>query len=116
MKKHLEIIQDWTTLGLIVDGKPVSKTKFKQLAEVMKYGSGQRAINVAYFYTHPKEMCYQFDNGLYGDTKATVLNQAYEDFIEVIEGNMESFNDGEVVYGNSGLPLAYSQIYVKNRG
>jgi hypothetical protein len=115
MKKLELVIQDWTFLGLIVDGKPISKAKFKKLADIHTYGRGRNNLKVLYFYTHPKAMCYAFYPSFSGDTITNIVNAAYKRFIKVVEGNFAPFGNEDIVFGNSGLPLSYSKITVRGK-
>lgn len=108
---HDVVVKEWTDLGLIVDGKPVSKTKFKEWFDVHTYGRGQGAIRVGYVGV-PREVMFQFISER-GTTKAELLNSSYQRFIEVINGNVEPFDP---IYcwisrGNSGIPISFGHIY-----
>jgi hypothetical protein len=109
---HDVVVAEWTKLGLIVDGKPVSKTAFKQWFDVHTYGRGKTALRVGYIGI-PREVMYQFFPIERYTKKATLEKEAYNFFIEVIKGNVEAFDPifTKIVRGNSGIPISYGQIY-----
>ena len=113
--EEYKTIENFETLGLIVNDKPISKTKFKQLATVYTYGRGRNNLKCVYFYTNPKEMMYQFCGLWAGDTKKEVLDYAYDNFIKITQGDWSPWVDEDVNFGNSGLPIGYAKIYTKNR-
>ena len=47
---HCKILEELETLGLTVNGKPITKTAFKKLGGVHQYNSGKKMLNVIFFY------------------------------------------------------------------
>ena len=107
---HQQIISDWITLGLIVNGKPISKTAFKKLASVHQYGNNN--LRIIFFYIHPKELMYGFYPPIRG-TKAKNLDSAYDRFVKTFEGWMDYIDNAVIQRGNSGIPIGYGDIYMK---
>jgi len=105
-KRHFEL------LGLTEDGKPVSKNKFKNLADVHTYkGHGSKLI-VHYFHGF-----FNGDKVLYGfypifnkDTKVNCLNNAYRMFIDFLNGESDDFDCGDIQFGNMGIRLSYGSL------
>lgn len=111
---HARVLRDFKTLSLIDNNnKPISKTLFKSAFFQQVFRGRNRVIlYVYYFYTHPKELCYAFYPD--EDKKPTTITQCYNWFLELVNGNMESLDSTDVVFGNSGLPIGnYAQIYAK---
>jgi len=102
---HNRIMRHFTTIGLVKDGKPVSKSKFKALAYAVKYGKGKDSFYVAYFYTHPKECMYRFSPLFSGGNKTVQMTNLYNDFIDLVNGDVEKIDDELIQFGNRGLPL-----------
>jgi hypothetical protein len=103
------IIKEWTEMGLIVDGQPISKTAFKKRLDCHKYGRGRGAFYAGYIGT-PKECLYQF-NTPYAEPKTQFIDTAYSNFVAVCKGTMHPIDDKMICRGNSGYPIAYGEIY-----
>jgi hypothetical protein len=110
---HDVVVKEWTDLGLIVDGKPVNKTKFKEWLDVHKYT--RRGIKPLYlsYIGRPKESLYQFYPSSPQATKTQTVKDAYYYFSETVKGNVIFFDPvlGTVIRGNSGIPISYGKIY-----
>jgi len=102
---HERIMRHFNLIGLIKDGKPVNKTTFKQMANTVKYGKGESSFYVAYFYTHPKECMYRFAPIWGGGSKAVQMTNLYNDFIELVNGDMTNIDNDNIQFGNCGLPF-----------
>jgi len=102
---HERIMRNFTKIGLLVDGKVVNKKTFKELAYTVKYGKGEGSFYVAYFYTHPKECMYRFSPLWAGGTKAVQMINLYNDYIDLVNGNVENIDNDLIQFGNRGLPL-----------
>jgi len=102
-------IVNFTKLGLIVDSKPVSKTAFKSLADVVHYGKGKKGFRMAYF-GHAKECMYMFRPMYKTDNKTKLLNNAYEMFIDFLGGNSDDFDCEDIQFGNGGTPLSMNMF------
>jgi len=112
MKKHftlyIPVLQErLKALGLIVDGKPISKKAFIERAMVHTYGSGKRRLHI-FTIGEYKENCFAF-YPMQG-TKPEEFKQAYEQYVRLVAGDYEAIDDGDIVWGNMGIPLAYGNI------
>ena len=110
---HDIVMREWVELGLITaEHKPMSKPLFANQLDVHTYGKGKNAYRCG-FLGKPKECCYQFNANSTGDNKVVLIEQAYSNYINIINGNVEAFDNGSVVRGNSGYPLSWNEIYWK---
>ncbi|MES2515932.1 MAG: hypothetical protein V4580_17395 [Bacteroidota bacterium] len=109
------VLIHWETLGLIVKGKPVTKTAFKKLADVHTYGYGKRCFNVAYF-RNSKDCMYGFYPQYQGDSQTKTLQYAYENFRAFIDGDSEPFDMKDIQFGNTGIPIGYGDLRVRYTG
>ena len=104
-KRHFEF------LGLTVNGKPVSKSKFKALADVHQYGYGKSMLNMVYFHGFNKDkILYGFYPLCKGDSKARCLKNAYSMFIDFLNGESDDFDCGDIQFGNRGIPIGYGDL------
>lgn len=102
----------FTHLGLLVNDKPVSKSKFKQLADIHPYGHGKKVMNMIYmhgFFDNDR-VIYGFYPALQGDSQAKCINNAYEMFIEFLNGESDDFDCGDIQFGNCGIPIVYGDL------
>jgi hypothetical protein len=110
---HGKILEELEELGLTVSGKPISKTAFKKLGGVHQYNSGKKMLNVIFFYKNSKELLYGFYPTFKGETKADCINSAYERLTGLVGGDMVYVNEDYIQRGNSGIPIAYRNIYIR---
>ena len=106
------IINELTELGVIQNGKLVSKTKFKTLLDFHYYGSGKRK-NIISYLGQPKKLMYQFHNQFTGDNKTTCINYYYNNIKNILLGNMDCIDENDINRGNSGIPLSSRNIYFR---
>ena len=113
---HTIIMDEWEDIGLVKDGKPISKTEFKTFLDYHKFGRGKGSFYCAFVSNnHPKELCYQF-NTFYSDTKPQFTQYSYENYLKVINGDMNSFDNQLICRGNSGIPIGHhAEIYWKDK-
>jgi hypothetical protein len=111
---HDRMMREFKILGLLKDGKPLSKTAFKERMDVHQYGRGQRKLFKGIFGGKMNGMIV-FDCYFQGDTKANFISTAYNDYKDIINGNMTSVDDGQVERGDSGIPIAYGSIYFRKQ-
>jgi hypothetical protein len=97
-------ILNFIKLGLIVDGKPVSKSQFKKLADVHTYGKGKKAFRMAYF-GHTKTGVYMFRPMYKHDNKTKLLDNAYTMFLDFLGGESDDFDCQDIQFGNGGVPV-----------
>ncbi len=103
------ILRDFETLGIIVNGKVISKTAFGKLLDIHQYGKNNKnGFKIAYISTHPKELLYGFFPCFMGESKANTIRSAYQNVLNIIEGNMDCVDDSYVQFGNCGIPIGAS--------
>ena len=110
-----KVIEDWTNLGLIVDGEPISKAGFTKLIDIHQNGRGQNKDFKAYIGNGLSGM-YQMESSFRESGKKTFVNVIYKKFLKVIEGDLEAFDGGSVTsfhFGNSGISLNGQPIYYR---
>jgi hypothetical protein len=110
MRIPIDILnQKLKDLGLITEtGEPISFAKFKKLADIHQYGSGQRRLFII-FVRNSKENMFAF----YPPTtnRPEMLKICYEYLLDTIQTEMkQEFLDGNVQWGNCGIPLAYGDV------
>jgi len=106
-------LREFEQLGVIVNGKIISKTAFKEICHVNQYGrTSKSGFKMGYICTHPKELMYVFMPFFTGDTKAEAINCAYRSVRDVIEGNMQCVEDNYLQRANTGLPLSMGSSHV----
>jgi len=97
-------------LGLIgEDGKVISLSKFKQVADAHPYGRGKNKLYIVYVFKHSRESIFAFypPQG----TKKECLGWAYEYLVDTVESEyMCEWMDGNVMWGNCGIPIGYGNI------
>ncbi len=99
-------------LGLLIDGEPVTKNKFKGLADIHQYGRGKSMLNIIFFhgFFDNDKVMYGFYPICKGDSKARCINNAYDMFIEFLNGESDDFDCGDIQFGNRGIPICYGDI------
>lgn len=111
---HTIIMDELKSIGLVKEnGGAISKAQFKERASVHQYGKGSRMLNVLYFYTHPKECMYGFYPQFRGDSKVKCLNNAYQMYIDLLNGEMDDFDCNDIQRGNSGIPTCYGDLRMR---
>lgn len=106
---HGRMMSQFEALGLIVNGLPVSKTKFTKLADIHEYGTGRKALKVWYF-KNTRDVIWGF-YPMQGN-KTENAAECYEMFTELVGGCMDAIDSGDVAFGNCGLPLAYRALII----
>jgi hypothetical protein len=102
------IMRDWERIGLIKNGKLVSKKGFKELANVHLFGKQTNNLRIIFFGL-PKECMYGF-YPKYRENQAKQLITIYQWCENVIEGNMEYFDFEYIQFGNQGFPIYYRNL------
>ena len=113
--KHFEfaynrIMRHFQQIGLLTnDGKPLSKTAFIKLADIHTYGTGRNSINIWYF-RNSKDVIY----GFYPmqSSKKEQATECYKYYLDLISGEMDCVDCGDVCFGNKGIPLQYGKLGV----
>jgi hypothetical protein len=95
-------------LGLIVNNKAVSFTKFKSIADAHQYGSRGNKIYIV-FYGHPKENMFAFYPPQ--TTKKESMDIAYQYYLTMVENaDINEFTYGNVCWTDRGYPLNYRKV------
>ena len=110
MRIPIEILnQKLKDLGLITEsGEAISFSKFKKLADIHQYGLGKRKVFII-FVRNSKDNIF----GFYPPTcsRPEMLKISYEYLLDTIQTEMkQEFLDGNIQWGNCGIPLAYGDI------
>ena len=108
------IVRDFKQLGLLnADNTKLSKTEFKKLASVHKYGKGKHAMRIIAF------QCVNEKNDriLYGFYPMTgnlteVFNECYQMYLDTVFGNTEHIDNDDIQFGNCGIPISYNSLRV----
>ena len=95
-------------LGLITEkGEPISFAKFKKLVDIHQYGKGNSRLFIIFVGVKENKL------GFYPPTctKPEMLKIAYEYLVDTITTEMkQEYLDGNVQWGNCGIPLAYGNL------
>jgi hypothetical protein len=89
--------------------KPLSKKEFAEKLDIHQYGRGKNRLFILLLRNSIGVM-YGFYP--YTDTKPKMIAQAYKWYTEIIEGNLNSIDDGDVQFGNKGIPIVYGDLGV----
>lgn len=110
MRIPIDILnQKLKDLGLITEtGEPISFAKFKKLADIHRYGNGQRRLFII-FVGKPKENLFAFYPPTC--TRPEMLKISYGYLLDTIQTEMkQEFLDCNVQWGNCGIPLGYGDV------
>lgn len=109
------ILREFEKLGVIVNGKIISKKAFKEICHVNLYGSTvQRGFQIAYICSHPKELMYVFMPYFKHDTKGNTIKNAYQFVLDIMNEDMDCVENNLVQRTNTGLPLKMGYNHVFN--
>lgn len=97
-------------IDMLKDCKPVTFKAFKEMIDIHDYGRGVSKLKIMYM-GHPKENCFAFYPERNPNTIA--LKECYENYVAIINGDWRPLDNGDVVWGNSGYPLMYADIYYR---
>jgi hypothetical protein len=114
----VKVLNDWKTLGLIVNGKPISKTAFRRLLDVHTYkgrkGSGVTTSYIGYI-MNGRDMIYQFFPEWVNSPKAHNISFMYQNYLDVCNGDVEAFDCRDIIFGNCGIPISYGEVRHKHQ-
>jgi len=103
-----KVMRDWLSIGLLKkDFKPISKNAFKELADV--HFCGRRSLKVLYF-KNSRECIYGFYSTYV--QKEEAIKEAYEWYLETLNGNYDHLDSTSICFGNCGIPLVYSKLRI----
>ena len=97
-------------LDMLKDGKPVTFKKFKETVSINDYGRGARKLKIM-FLGVPKDNLFAFYPAQNPNTIA--LKECYENYVKLVNGDWSVLDEGDVIWGNSGYPLTYGEIYYR---
>ena len=104
------LLRTFEELGVIVNGKPISKTAFGQILDIHQYGrTSQSGLKIAYL-RNRRDNIIGFYPAFKGETKKQTIEGAYTMFIETFIGNMDFVDCQRVQIGNSGIPISYGDL------
>jgi len=91
--------------GLLdMNGNPLPYAQFKNYASIQRYGSKHKIV----FIGQPKENLFGFY--VMYDSDPAVLKEAYNWYVRIARGDLSPIDDGDVMVGNSGIPIEYKPI------
>jgi hypothetical protein len=99
-------------VGLVKDGKIISKGKFKTLADVHQYGRNNKYGLKIIFFRQDRELIAIYPT-FRGDNKAKTLEMGYHKLSEFLSGDSYLFESKDIQIGNTGIPLSYSNLRYK---
>jgi hypothetical protein len=91
------VMREWESLGLIVNGKPITKKKFKELSDIHTYG--KRKI----LFIRNNEIIYGFY--VYETNNVETLYRSYESYLDLFHGNTTYLDRAIIQRGNRGIPI-----------
>ena len=118
--EHKDVLKKLKKIGLITNGavnvKPqvISFNAFKDQCSVHRYGSNRNNMRKVGYTGHPRENLFGFFLPTQSDKD--FLKQAYSILKNVVDGNMEWFDNNlvhgraAIQWGNAGIPLAYGNM------
>jgi hypothetical protein len=108
------IIRDWESIGLIVDGKIITKKAFGEMANIHTYGKQTNNIRIILF-GKPKECMYGFYPP-FSENKVKQLDHMYTWYKEVVNGGefaIKYFDNQDIQFGNGGIPLCFGNLRIR---
>jgi hypothetical protein len=106
---HSFLIEQLTFLGLVINGKPLFYTGFKDRIDSHRYGRGTSKKYIHYV-GHPKQNLFGFYTPFTEKTKEDELKVCYKMYVDLVAGSMEDFKDDYIQWGNCGIPLGYAYL------
>ena len=95
-------------IGLIKNGKIISKNKFKLLSETIIFGIGKNTLKVIIFRDGRNII------GIYptfkGVNKVDSLKSAYNKLTKFLDGDSYLFESKDIQIGNCGIPIQYKDL------
>jgi hypothetical protein len=109
---HDRVIRDFQKIGILGSNlKPISKSLFAKLADIHTYGYGRKNVYHVWYFRNTRECIYGF-YPMQGNKKSQ-LNECYEYYLDLVNGNVESLDVCDVRFGNCGIPLVYDKLRIQ---
>lgn len=107
------ILREFNELGLVKDGKyAISKSAFRERMDLHQYGRGKGKLFIGFFGNKMKGL-FGFYPVFSGDTKAKFITNAYDHYLQLLDGKMDVIDNEYIQRGNSGIPLSFGDIYFR---
>lgn len=98
-------------IGLVKNGKFVSKRKFKEISHIEVYGYGKTKKLIVFIGKFRENLFKLYP---YTTNQSDALNWAYNVMSEIYNGDVNAVDSGNVKWTNKGIPIVYdytSPIY-----
>jgi hypothetical protein len=95
-------------IALVVNGKPISKAKFAQMADIHTYGRSRNGLKVLYFGLKDNKFAFYPPQ----TNKKESIDIAYGYYLDCFTDMKQEYLDGNVCWGNCGIPLSYGDLRV----
>ena len=92
------VMREWESLGLLVNGKPISKAKFKELSDIHTYGKNK------VLFIRNNEIIYGFY--VMETNNVETLKRSYNAYLELFYGNTYDLDRAVIQRGNRGIPIS----------
>lgn len=106
---HSKIMNDFENIGLVSNGKPLSKKEFIELSDMHLYGSSRQNLRIVLF---GKRDCLYGFYPYIRDNKKGTYDSVYEIYKSFVMGDMEPLDNDCIQFGNCGIPLTYNDLRV----
>ncbi len=106
---HSKIMNDCENIGLLSNGKPLSKKEFIELSDMHLYGRSRQNLRIVLF--GKRDCLYGFYPYIRGNKKYT-YDATYNIYKSFVLGNIASLDDECIQFGNCGIPLTYKDLRV----
>ncbi len=95
-------------LGMIdiSTGEPLTKTGFKNRLDIHEYGRGRNKLLTLFVGTKENKFAFFPLRG----TKVDAINEAYDMYVKLVNGEFEDVDSGDICWGNCGVPLVYGKV------
>jgi len=108
------VLGHWKDISLLKEnGKPISFTAFGKLADIHSYTgryNGRRVVMRILIFRNCKEVMYGFYPS--NVTKLNDIREAYQWYLDTVEGSYEHLADKSIQFGNCGIALSYGDLRV----
>jgi len=106
---HSKVMNDFEKIGLIKNGKALTKKEFIERGDMHQYGNSRQNLRIVFF--GRKDCLYGFYPYIIGNKKYT-YDATYNIYKSFVLGNIASLDDECIQFGNCGIPLSYGDLRV----